>query len=316
MNTATVHQFPSKPTRRAPRVNSWRWNEDEDDAIDSLPLECQIIYLRVFRKHMDYATGVVGIKRTISYGQIKERLEYQPSFHSNEKRREYSQGQIKRLIQKLVDAGLAERMHDTSKGVAKMVFRLPMACSDIEQPRHECDTATATREKPAEPRGDDANRDTSATREARHPSGSPVTQLSTEVDNVPANSSGSKRRQWGDPVDHEMVSEMVAAVSADLETPVKHNANTWANDFRLMRERDGRTVEQIRYLIGWTAKHSFWSDKVMSPSKLREKWDQLVKQAKNEHNQKKSRLTPGRHTGLENTSTDGLVAQEDGTYEF
>lgn len=126
----------------------------------------------------------------------------------------------------------------------------------------------------------------------------------------------SSPKKWGDPVDHEMVSEMVAAVSADLDTPVKHNANTWANDFRLMRERDGRTVEQIRYLIGWTAKHSFWSDKVMSPSKLREKWDQLVKQAKNEHNQKKSRLTPGRHTGLENTSTDGLVAQEDGTYEF
>lgn len=175
MNTATVHQFPTPPTRRAPRVNSWRWNEDEDDAIDVLPQECQIIYLRVFRKHMDYATGVVGIKRTISYGQIKERLEYQPSIHSNEKPIEYSQGQIKRLIQKLVDAGLAERMHDTSKGVAKMVFRLPMACSDAEIARHEQDTESATRQNVDGTKDEDTNRDMSATRGARHPSGSPVT---------------------------------------------------------------------------------------------------------------------------------------------
>ncbi|MGP9796167.1 replication protein [Halomonas sp. 86] len=126
----------------------------------------------------------------------------------------------------------------------------------------------------------------------------------------------SSPKKWGDPVDHELIGEMVAAVSADLDTPVKHNASTWANDFRLMRERDGRTVEQIRYLITWTAKHEFWSGVVLCPDKLRRKWDQLAKQAKAEHSQKKSRLTPGRHTGLENTSTDGLVAQEDGTYEF
>ena len=90
----------------------------------------------------------------------------------------------------------------------------------------------------------------------------------------------SAPRKWGEEIDHELVTEMVAAVSADLEAPVKHNPTTWANEFRLMRERDGRTVEQIRYLITWTAGHDFWSGVVLSPAKLRAKWDQLAKQVK------------------------------------
>lgn len=126
----------------------------------------------------------------------------------------------------------------------------------------------------------------------------------------------SRPKKWGEEIDHTLTDEMVSAVSADLDAPVKHNPNAWANEFRLMRTRDNRTPEQIRYLITWTAKHDFWSGIVLSPSKLREKWDQLVKQAKADHSHKKSRLTPGRHTGLENASTEGLVAQEDGTYEF
>ena len=89
-----------------------------------------------------------------------------------------------------------------------------------------------------------------------------------------------KRRKWGEEIDHELVTEMVAAVSADLDAPVKHNPTTWANEFRLMRESDGRTVEQIRYLITWTATHEFWSGIVLSPAKMRAKWDQLAKQVK------------------------------------
>lgn len=275
MNTATVHQFPTPPTRRAPRVNSWRWNEDEDDAIDVLPQECQIIYLRVFRKHMDYATGVVGIKRTISYGQIKERLEYQPSIHSNEKPIEYSQGQIKRLIQKLVDAGLAERMHDTSKGVAKMVFRLPMACSDAEIARHEQDTESATRQNVDGTKDKDTNRDMSATREARHPSGSPVTP--NPLTTFEGSPKKSKPKKWGEEVDHELAELMFARVTADLTNPKRPNMNSWANEIRLMRTSDKRTEKQIRYLINWVVDDEFWSTVVMCPTKLRKKWDQLEK---------------------------------------
>lgn len=124
----------------------------------------------------------------------------------------------------------------------------------------------------------------------------------------------SKVRKWGDDIDHELVTEMVAAVSADLEAPVKHNPTTWANEFRLMRERDGRSVEQIRYLISWTARHSFWSGVVLSPKKLRDKWDQLAKQVRQQR--QPSRQTPGRHSDLQAPDTSNLVVKGDGTYEF
>lgn len=116
--------------------------------------------------------------------------------------------------------------------------------------------------------------------------------------------------------DMDLAEQMALNVDALAGEPGKRNLKAWANDIRLMRERDGHKIEQITYLINWVAKDTFWRRNVLSPAKLREKWQQLVIQAKTQHEQKKSRLTPGRHTGLENTSTDGLVAQEDGTYEF
>lgn len=318
MTLATVLQLPVTPKRRQVNVNSWKWNELEEDVLDELPHACQIIYLRVMRKHMDYGTGIVGRVRRISYEQIKERLRYTPPPQSREKPVEYSTDQIKKLIRKLVNAGLLERLHDTSKGVQPMEFRLPLACTDADSQGHDRATVTGPRENPHGCGAGERNRATTGPRKNAsqgHPSGSGTTTSLSSKESVAA--SKPKRRQWGEPVDHELVTEMVAAVSADLDAPVKHNPASWANEFRLMRERDSRTVEQIRYLITWTAKHSFWSGVVLSPKKLRDKWDQLAKQAKSEHQQRApSRQTPGRHTGLHAPDTSSLVAKEDGTYEF
>jgi len=41
----------------------WYWNEDEEEALDYLPWEAQILYLRVLRRRMDYRTGLVGATR-------------------------------------------------------------------------------------------------------------------------------------------------------------------------------------------------------------------------------------------------------------
>jgi hypothetical protein len=49
----------------------------------------------------------------------------------------------------------------------------------------------------------------------------------------------------------------------------------WANTVRLMRDRDGRTIEQIRALFERVQRDSFWRVNVLSPDKLREKWDDL-----------------------------------------
>ncbi|MES3674415.1 hypothetical protein QC589_00510 [Halomonas elongata] len=280
-NTAEIFQFPPS-TRRQPRVRSWRINEIEEEALIELPPEVERLYQHGIRKHMDYATGITGRKRRVSMDMFREVVDYHPPAGSREKARIHSRQQITRMLDKLEAAGLIERLH-RGKGVkAAMEFRLPLACSDLDEHRAESDPTGTSRKNPHSRASGEANTEQGANREERSTSGSPVTPLSPDGESVDAQQARPKRqrRQWGEPVDHELTNEMVAAVSADLEAPVKHNPDGWANEFRLMRQRDGRTVEQIRYLISWTAEHHFWSSVVLSPKKLRDKWDQLAKQVR------------------------------------
>ena len=62
----------------------------------------------------------------------------------------------------------------------------------------------------------------------------------------------------------------------------KPNLEKWANDVRLMREKDGRTVEQIDYLITWCQQDSFWKSNILSTSKLREKATALITKIKSD----------------------------------
>ncbi len=50
---------------------------------------------------------------------------------------------------------------------------------------------------------------------------------------------------------------------------------SWAKHFDLMIRRDKRTVEDIRKVMEWSQKDSFWSSNILSARKLREKFDQL-----------------------------------------
>ena len=48
------------------------------------------------------------------------------------------------------------------------------------------------------------------------------------------------------------------------------NLQKWSNDFRLIVERDGRTIEQITHLIKWSGQHAFWHTVILSPCLLGE----------------------------------------------
>lgn len=52
--------------------------------------------------------------------------------------------------------------------------------------------------------------------------------------------------------------------------------DAWSDDVRLMRERDRRTHREICELFSWAQDDEFWKANVLSPAKLREKWDQLT----------------------------------------
>lgn len=113
------------------------------------------------------------------------------------------------------------------------------------------------------------------------------------------------RRKWGEPVDHELADQMFDSVFADVENPKRPSGESWANEFRLMRERDNRSVEQIRYLITWTAQHHFWSGVILSPAKLRAKWDQLAKQVKQD---KEKRHASGQPANNRRAEQDRVAA--------
>lgn len=49
----------------------------------------------------------------------------------------------------------------------------------------------------------------------------------------------------------------------------------WANVFRLMRERDNRTLENIRATMKFVSEDAFWSTVVHSASNLRKHYNQL-----------------------------------------
>lgn len=53
----------------------------------------------------------------------------------------------------------------------------------------------------------------------------------------------------------------------------------WVTDMDRVMRLDGRTLEQVEHIIRWSQNHSFWRANIMSPYKLRMKFDQLRLQA-------------------------------------
>ncbi|MEC1723921.1 hypothetical protein P9E34_04065 [Schinkia azotoformans] len=60
------------------------------------------------------------------------------------------------------------------------------------------------------------------------------------------------------------------------------NLQRWSDDIRKIIEIDKRTEEQVRYLMKWVQQDDFWKSNILSPSKLREKFDQLVIKVKSD----------------------------------
>jgi DNA-binding transcriptional regulator YhcF (GntR family) len=87
--------------------------------------------------------------------------------------------------------------------------------------------------------------------------------------------------------DMEMAELLFQKILINNPNSKKPNLESWANDIRLMREIDNRTLEQIKYLINWSQSDSFWKSNILSASKLRSKFDQLVIRCKEEKEKSK-----------------------------
>ncbi|EOC0702337.1 helix-turn-helix domain-containing protein [Salmonella enterica subsp. enterica serovar Kokomlemle] len=95
----------------------------------------------------------------------------------------------------------------------------------------------------------------------------------------------AKKRQWGSHDDLTCAQwiwkkiaslyERAAETDGELVRPKEPNWTSWANEIRLMRVQDDRTHKQICELFSRANRDSFWCKNILSPSKLREKWDEL-----------------------------------------
>lgn len=152
---------------------------DEFEAMRELTRTETKVYLHL-RHHMDYATGVVGVKRKISYQSIREYIEEIPPRGSKEPAYKPSKQQINRVLRKLEVAGVIKRLH-SGKPNEYMVFKLVLAATDLDRPneeRHMSDTRAATRgatqQNPSNTRAATTNTDTGsdkgATPDDRHTS--------------------------------------------------------------------------------------------------------------------------------------------------
>ena len=65
------------------------------------------------------------------------------------------------------------------------------------------------------------------------------------------------------------------------------NLRTWANTIRLMRERDGNSLEEIEQVFAYANNDPFWKPNILCVSKLREKFPTLHAQMLNNHAKQK-----------------------------
>jgi len=61
------------------------------------------------------------------------------------------------------------------------------------------------------------------------------------------------------------------------------NLQSWADEVRKMLELDQRTEEQVKYLMRWVQQDDFEMMNVLSPAKLRKRFDALVMKVKQEN---------------------------------
>jgi hypothetical protein len=78
-----------------------------------------------------------------------------------------------------------------------------------------------------------------------------------------------------DASDFELAEFMLAMIHQNASPKAKGNLESWANEIRLMRERDGHSLAEIRSTFLWANADNFWRYNILSPAKLRDKFGDL-----------------------------------------
>lgn len=87
-----------------------------------------------------------------------------------------------------------------------------------------------------------------------------------------------KGDKWGTADDLKAAKWIFSKVQIVAPTAQQPNWPSWSNDIRLMRNALDVTHHDICEVFKWANADHFWQTNVMSPAKLREKWDTLKAQ--------------------------------------
>jgi len=122
---------------------------DELEALRGLPHEARTLYREGLRPYMDYATGLVGIKRRVSYQGFRELLEVVPDRGSVLGSIQVpSKSAMRNMLALLERNGLIEKIPQARR-VDPMVFRLRLAVCDVKnrvnEQRHKNGIAATTK---------------------------------------------------------------------------------------------------------------------------------------------------------------------------
>lgn len=78
----------------------------------------------------------------------------------------------------------------------------------------------------------------------------------------------------------KLLAELIQQNNPDWQ--MRGKIETWAEHIEKLRRIDGRSVQQIEYMIRWTQAHDFWQANILSTEKLRKKFNDLIPQVKRE----------------------------------
>ena len=104
-----------------------------------------------------------------------------------------------------------------------------------------------------------------------------ITSLNTITNNKKDPRPKHKKRVYDKDSDYYKLSEFfIKQIKKNNPNFKDPNIQKWSDDFRKIVEIDDRDKYEVAMLIKWIQKDSFWMSNVLSPAKLREKYDQLI----------------------------------------
>lgn len=177
------------------------------------------------------------------------------------------------LFQQLTAAGLHAAWNTTMKELRKMVAELPAtgaATAGPETPETQPATAPATPVTATQTPLPTTHTPSIHTSLSANSADEQKGEQKSNGDNV--SEPAAPKYTPEDEVCAQWLFDRIKKTIPDHKPP---KLSTWANDVRLMRERDNRTHREICELFGWAQDDSFWRANILSPAKLREKWNQL-----------------------------------------